>query len=265
VKFRESAFPARTPTPPPTVVHHDDLLWHDIDDDITTNTTPDNDDDDDDDDDDETPQLDDSEDDNDDDYGSGPAGSGDEGDDGVAGATPRRTRSGNPDVATADWRDIYNAHDAGKRNKTIADVATGDDKWAPKRFSSISQIENVKQRDDWYKAHYSENDGLLDSETALHPAAGLHHQQGHYVPQHALLGQGRWPPKGPHGAQLEGGGQRPASLPGHILTDRAPDHLPHALRPRRPVRVDHPRVRPQASLPAGHLARAHQEGDRPRT
>ena len=50
VKFRESVFPARTPTPPPTVVHHDDMLWHDIDDDITTDTTPDNDDDDDDDD-----------------------------------------------------------------------------------------------------------------------------------------------------------------------------------------------------------------------
>ena len=50
-------------------------------------------------------------------------------------------------------------------NILVADVATGDDKWSPKRFSYISQIENVKQRNAWYTAHYSENDGLLDSET----------------------------------------------------------------------------------------------------
>jgi hypothetical protein len=50
-------------------------------------------------------------------------------------------------------------------NILIVDVANGDDKWSPMRFSTISQIENVKQRNAWYTAHYSENDGLLDSET----------------------------------------------------------------------------------------------------
>jgi hypothetical protein len=55
------------------VVHHDDLLWHDIDDGITTTTTRND----------------------------------DGGDDDAVGATPCLIRSKNPDVTTADWREVY--------------------------------------------------------------------------------------------------------------------------------------------------------------
>jgi hypothetical protein len=101
------------------MVHHDDLLWHDIDDGITTTTTLSDDEEDDDDDDEEVLQVDDDDDDDDDDDGSGLANDDGGGDDDAAGATPRLTRSRNPDVTTADWREVYGAHDAGKRNKTI--------------------------------------------------------------------------------------------------------------------------------------------------
>ena len=75
---------------------------------------------------DEAPQVDDGDDDDDDDYGSGPADDDDEGDDGAAGATPRLTRSRNPGVTAADWREVFGAHDAGKRNKTIRVVTCHD-------------------------------------------------------------------------------------------------------------------------------------------
>jgi hypothetical protein len=86
-------------------------------------------------------------------------------------------------------------------NILIADVATGDDKWSHKRISTISQIENVKQRNAWYTAHYSENDGLLDSETVRcvpRPAIITNKEMVYLNTLYRIHCQGRRRQKGPH-------------------------------------------------------------------
>ena len=71
-----------------------------------------------------------------------------------------------------EWRDIYNALEKGRRDGTIRVLASdsttpNDPKWAPKRFANIETIPDKKLRNDWYGAHYEENDGLFDKPDVL--------------------------------------------------------------------------------------------------
>ena len=171
VRFREKVFPMNAsfersaPTPP---ICWDDLLpeitdTDDGDDNAPSETVdPDGADDDDDDEEEECPSLAgaDSDDDDDDDPPVPPRG------------PARTTRATRSTADVGDWRDVYTALDRGRKEgainvlySTSADGARAtvpDDKWAPKHFSDIKNIPDTETRNQWYRAHFSENDGLFE-------------------------------------------------------------------------------------------------------
>ena len=163
VKFRENIFPMHATHPHAQPQPEATTLWYDLadndmysdgddfyDDDQTSDDIPDDDD-----------ANDDVHNDTDD---------LDDGDDRTSGphANTRRNAAG-----LGDWRTIYNALDNGRRNGTIRVLASDsaksstDPKWAPKRFADIESIQNKELRDEWYRAHYEENDGLFDRPDVL--------------------------------------------------------------------------------------------------
>ena len=72
----------------------------------------------------------------------------------------RSTRASAGDIG--DWRVIYNAHDQGRKDGSIRVNATKVKTKAPSHFSQIKKIQDTNTRNQWYKAHFTENDGLFD-------------------------------------------------------------------------------------------------------
>ena len=181
VKFRENVFPKQKSTVPGSTSTADVLLWDDISAPITICDDSDTEDEldpinfieqqDDFDDDDEDPGIlqsamnsdnDDDEDENDSGYTPYQGGN-------PQNASARTTRSSS---SLPDWRTVYNALDRGQRDGTINIMYTScvDGKpaqvpgSAPKHFTTIKNIPDVKIRNEWYKSHFDENDGLFELE-----------------------------------------------------------------------------------------------------
>jgi hypothetical protein len=100
---------------------------------------------------------------------SGPDDDDDDGDGGGAadeGASRRNTRS---TAALGDWRQVYTALDKGRADGTINVYATRTrkDDGAPTNFRQIAKIPDIEERNAWYRAHYSETDGLFDRPDVL--------------------------------------------------------------------------------------------------
>ena len=50
---------------------------------------------------------------------------------------------------------------------TTGKKSVDDPTWAPQHFSDIGKIDDVELRNEWYRTHYAENDGLLDRPDVL--------------------------------------------------------------------------------------------------
>ena len=184
VKFRENVFPMHKerPSNPPECVPHNDsddaLLWYDIPDDddlaptVHHNANDDSDSDDDDDDDyvaslvDPAADPNEADSDDDDDDSGHPAVA-------AHGAALQRPTRSNTDVG--DWRAVYNALDNARRTGAAVNVTKtrpgpGDSKWAPRHFTRIKDIDDVEERNAWYRSHYGENDGLVEKPHCTHAA-----------------------------------------------------------------------------------------------
>ena len=90
-------------------------------------------------------------------------------------AEPRRHTSANPAQDTTQWRDAYNLKTSVEKHvrnletqtlitsalsTTTADIK--DPSWAPRHFSQIKKVADVDLRNEWFKAHFAENDGLFE-------------------------------------------------------------------------------------------------------
>ena len=84
-----------------------------------------------------------------------------DGDDDDGGDAPaRHTRAAAP--IHDDFRTVYAALGNGRRNGTIIGAVATDAEYAPKHFSQIGKIDDIDKRNAWYRAHFTENDGLFE-------------------------------------------------------------------------------------------------------
>ena len=89
------------------------------------------------------------------------AGDDHDGDDDDGGDAPaRHTRATAP--IHDDFRTVYAALGNGRRNGTIIGAVATDAEYAPKHFSQIGKIDDIDKRNAWYRAHFTENDGLFE-------------------------------------------------------------------------------------------------------
>ena len=80
------------------------------------------------------------------------------------------TRSTRSTTHLGDWRDVYTALDRGRADGSIAVLTTSGTPQSPKvptRFSAIQSMSDITERNKWYKAHFTENDGLFDKPNVL--------------------------------------------------------------------------------------------------
>jgi hypothetical protein len=169
VKFREDVFPlhceSRKSKTESTALIWDDIAHGDDDDDTTVDAPggSDGDSDDDGDDGDAMPGLDEPPSEDEEDPPSDdedPPSDDEDDDDDMPDLVPGHRYPTRSTTDLGDWRPIARGLDEAIA-KGSAMLSTGT-KSAPNRFHDISKIEDVEKRNRWYRAHYAENDGLLE-------------------------------------------------------------------------------------------------------
>ncbi len=164
-KFREDVFPLHAQhATAPTAHDSPTFLWHDIEyepfDDFDPPPRPPNDD--------TLDPADDTSDADDDDAAPSPPPSDDSDASDPPDAPPRHRHATRQTTDLGDWRPIVRQLDANLKAHTATLSTSGAPvSYVPKRFSDIAKIDDIEERNQWYRAHYAENDGLMDKPDVL--------------------------------------------------------------------------------------------------